>query len=398
MRGEGHMQKSWKIANRASDGVRSVRILSWTLLGVGAAALVTSIVYVSLILAFVALSLVFWGALLLYVQPEEYVRKRLLDSTLTPSLENLSQIIEELDYKGEAVYLPPRYFEDPRASKLYIPKEKKGKLPTPESVIKNKPRLLMENPKGLLLTPPGAEMAELFEETLGTNFTKQDLAYLQQNLPKLLIEDLEIAEDLEIDIGNSQEDKEMTDSTPITIHVKMTNPILQSIWEKNRGFSHILEKIGSPTLSAIACALTKTIGEPISIQAIQVTEHGRIIEADYRVLETTIPPEQPGKTQIETLEPIESSPSSLLNRASLLLIAIGSVILIYLGWLTWYDTTTWGKNLFRIFFGSRTGESLDLGIGMRVVYYFVIGLALLLSGVITFAQRRQSRSDAQSQM
>jgi len=39
--------------------------------------------------------------------------------------------------------------------------------------------------------------------------------------------------------------------------------------------------------------------------------------------------------------------------------------------------TTWNKSLALIFFGSRTGEAISLGIGMEVIHYFLIGIILL---------------------
>jgi hypothetical protein len=78
----------------------------------------------------------------------------------------------------------------------------------------------------------------------------------------------------------------------------------------------------------------------------------------------------------------------LLNLSGLVLAAFGLIILAWVGWLTWYDTTTWGKDIAQIFFGSRTGEAISLGIGMKVIYYFSIGLALFLLGLFTFLRRR----------
>ncbi len=76
------------------------------------------------------------------------------------------------------------------------------------------------------------------------------------------------------------------------------------------------------------------------------------------------------------------------NLAGSLLTAFGSIILAWVGWLTWYDVTVWNKDLFLIFFGSRTGEAISLGIGMKVIYYFLIGLALLVPGLCSFLRRR----------
>ena len=71
----------------------------------------------------------------------------------------------------------------------------------------------------------------------------------------------------------------------------------------------------------------------------------------------------------------------LPNLAGLLLVAFGSITLVWVGQLTWHDITVWGKDITLVFFGSRTGENISLGIGMKVIHYFLIGLALLLSGL-----------------
>lgn len=388
--------KEKKPETRTTHKLRLVKATSRTILGVGAAVLIASVIYVSQILAFIGLSLVFWGALLLYIQPEEYTKKALLDATALTSLATLNQIMQELNYKGKAIYLPPKYLKDPEANKIYIPKQKDGKPPTPELILKHQSQFFIKNPQGILLTPPGAQLTKLFEKTLETSFTKTDLQYLQENMPKLFVEDLEIAEDIEIETKNRKAAKEITDPVSLigtardTIHVKITNSILQGIWKEDRKLSYICGTIGCPICSAIACALTKATGKPITIERIQPSEDGKIIEADYRVLETTEPQEQVGKALAETSEVIERHPSRLSKVASLILIAFGSTILAWIGWLTWYDMTTWGKDLALILFGSRTGEAISLGTGMKVIYYLLIGLTSLVIGLVTFVRRRRS--------
>lgn len=78
------------------------------------------------------------------------------------------------------------------------------------------------------------------------------------------------------------------------------------------------------------------------------------------------------------------------NLPSLILIALGSITLVWVGWLIWYDATTWGhiKSFALIFFSSRTGEAIGLGIGMKIFDYFLLGLALSLSGLFIFLRRR----------
>jgi len=118
-----------------------------------------------------------------------------------------------------------------------------------------------------------------------------------------------------------------------------------------------------------------------------VTEDGKTIEANFRLLE---------KIETEAFKAEVRPPAAmgrfLLNFGSLFLTASGLVILAWVCWLTLYDATMWGKDLYLIFFGSRTGEAMSLGIGMRVIHYFLIGLALVLSGLLTFLRRKRSRT------
>jgi uncharacterized membrane protein len=152
----GNNQRNPK--TRTNHKANLIKAATWAFIGIGSLALFTSIVYVSSILSFIGLGLIFWGALLLYIQPEEYTKKALLDATVIPSLETLNQIIHELDYKGKGIYLPPKYLKDPEASKVYISKQKDGKLPKPELILKYENQLFFENPQGILLTPPGAQL------------------------------------------------------------------------------------------------------------------------------------------------------------------------------------------------------------------------------------------------
>ena len=71
--------------------------------------------------------------------------------------------------------------------------------------------------------------------------------------------------------------------------------------------------------------------------------------------------------------------------------ALGSSALTWVGQLTLYDMTTWKKDIPRIFFSSRTAEYLfpTLGIDMRVIHYFLIGLTLLLLGSVVLLRTRR---------
>jgi hypothetical protein len=246
-----------------------------TLIVTGAVALATSVIYTSLILALIGLGLVFWGIIFAYIRTEEYVKKALLDATIPLQLVTLNEIVQLMECEGNAIYLPPKYLSDPQANKAYIPKQKGAKLPTPNETQELDPRLsisFIENPAAVLLTPPGAELTNLFEKVLKTNFTRTDLQHLQKNLPKLLIEDLEIAKNFKMEAENNIIRVKIEDSVYNAPKMGAEKPANTSTFY-------------SPLSNSIACALAKTTGKPIIIENQQTSEDGRDMTIEYRILE-----------------------------------------------------------------------------------------------------------------
>jgi hypothetical protein len=79
---------------------------------------------------------------------------------------------------------------------------------------------------------------------------------------------------------------------------------------------------------------------------------------------------------------------TLTNLTVLFLTVAGSIILLWVGQLTWHDITVWSKDIGPTFFGSRTGENISLGIGITLIHYYLIGLALLLAAVVLFIRKK----------
>ena len=90
------------------------------------------------------------------------------------------------------------------------------------------------------------------------------------------------------------------------------------------------------------------------------------------------------QSQISKLGLTRLSPNIIF----LSLVASGAIVLGWIGWLTWIDIAEWSKDVGTIFFGSRTGEGISLGIGMAVIHYFVIGMSLLALGLFLFLRKR----------
>jgi len=269
----------------------SSKLIGYILLVFGTLSLIFAVFYEHVILAFIGLGLTFWGALLLFIRSEKYVKEKLLSSTTLPTLTDINRIFAELEYQGKGIYLPPKYFKNPETSKVYMTQNKNTNLPTPEEIQQQENELFLTNPEAALITPPGYSLSKLFEKTLGKSFTKTDLEYLQQNLPKIFIEDLEIAENLEIQIEPSKAAEKVADSVSLIhlkhdiIHVKITNAIYKDLCKEARKLSHICGTIGCPICSAIACAITKASGKPVTIEKTECTENGKVMEAHYKILE-----------------------------------------------------------------------------------------------------------------
>lgn len=70
------------------------------------------------------------------------------------------------------------------------------------------------------------------------------------------------------------------------------------------------------------------------------------------------------------------------------LVISGLFTLAWVGQLTWNDIVVWNKGIIEIFFGSRTGENISLGIGIKVIHYLLLGLTLCFSGLATFLHGR----------
>jgi hypothetical protein len=257
----------------------------------GGISLLISINYDSSILAFVGLGLIFWGAILLYIKPEEYVRERLLEAVTTPSLITLNQIIQELGYKGDTIYLPPRCFTNPDNIKMLVSKYKYSTVPTLEQMQPYENQPIARTTQGLLVTPSGIELSTLLEEELGKSFIQTDLESLKQNLPGLFIEKLEIAQNLELQTENNISKTKKSNSGPLTqlktttIHAIMTRPIYGEMIKQAEESSQVAGLIGGPICSAIAIALTKATGKPVRITNIKSSEDGNVIEASYEIVE-----------------------------------------------------------------------------------------------------------------
>jgi len=229
------------------------------------------------VLAFIGLSLVFWGALFFLIMPVSYVKSSLLYATAISSYTTIELIIKDLKYNIKGYYIPsypkdvylPEHLEGLKEMKVFISANDDIELPSIEQIAES--RFILENPKSMLLTPPGLGLVDQFEKELRVDFTKIDLEELFEILPKIVLEDLQLAKEVVLEAEENQVHLSMMDSIFKDLHYKAD---LQSVWF-----------LGSPLVSAIACAIAKTTGKIVTIQEYKINQHSDTIEVSYNLIE-----------------------------------------------------------------------------------------------------------------
>ena len=238
----------------------------------GALSLIFAILNNSQILAFIGLGLTFWGALFFFVRPIKYVKSSLLDSTAISSYSTIDRIIKDLKYKGKSYYIPPYPKE------VYLPEHLKGLknmivfisadsgpgIPSIEEMAKS--GFLLENPKGICVAPPGLGLLTQFEKELRTDITKLDLKELCETLPPIILENFQLAKEIEMKTEKNQ------------VHLKIFDSIYTNLYGREQNLKSV-HFLGCPLISAITCAIAKTTGKIVTIYRDNVSPDGQTIEA-----------------------------------------------------------------------------------------------------------------------
>lgn len=241
----------------------------YVFLGFAILALTLSIIYQNTILTFIGLSLSLWGGLLLYVRPEGYVKKEVMESMSTSSLEAIDQITSELNLEGAAVYVPfqrelyLKYNLGFQNEFVYISKKN---VETRDMII----QAFMQNGEGLRLSPTGLGLADLIQEKSGRDFQNLDLDSLADVLPPIITRELGIAEEFEMRVEENK------------ARIRITKPITQKFCKET---SHLSPNVGCPICSSIACILTRTTIKPLTIEKCLIRNN--TIEAQFHIFELT---------------------------------------------------------------------------------------------------------------
>ena len=216
-------------------------LFATVLLGVGL--LAVSAFYPSSSLAIVGTGIISLGAVLLYVTPVKHVPLTLLNASAEVAVANIERLISDLNLTERGIYLPPKDLKkDPIL--VFI-------SATASDEINEKP--LTDEKTGVLVTPPGAALASLFEKELGLPFTNTDLKQILNKLQRLLVEDMGLAESAEIQVQGN------------TITLEIVGSVLDEICRKTDSQPKTHMQVGCLLSSAFACTLAKVTEKPVTI-------------------------------------------------------------------------------------------------------------------------------------
>ena len=247
-----------------------IHLSTFPLLAVGLFFIALSIYNGLSIFAIIGTSLLFWSSILLYIRPSRLIPITYLTTSTATAMSNIERLLTQLQTTKKGIYLPPKNLQDIESSLVYLPKTPKQDLPQnrePQTT------LFCEEDKGLLLTPPGAVLTKLYEQTAGTSFLKADFTYIQTKIPELLTEKLEIAENVEIEKENNK----------ITINI--TGNIFQDDCRESQKCPQAHYAVGCLLSSSLACVLAKAIGKPVTIESEEHQEDKKQTKIEYRVME-----------------------------------------------------------------------------------------------------------------
>lgn len=246
------------------------RISKFTMLIIGLLLITISAVYPSSFLAIFGTALIFWAIILHYIAPEKRVPLSFVTAS-TSNNENIERLLNYFALTQKGIYLPPQNLKNMESSLIFIPKSADAKLPNSEEITD---LLFCKGDKGLLLGPPGLGLSELFEKELNVSFTKTDLKFLQLNLPKLFIEYLEIADEIELSAEGN------------IITVEVSGSIFNAECEKANQYPRVHGQVGCLLSSALACVLAKAIGKPIVISNEVSNNESNSVSIQFLVMET----------------------------------------------------------------------------------------------------------------
>ena len=204
---------------------------------------------------------IFIGLYAIFIITEKTIPKKLDDAQLLSNMELLYSLTNNLDLKGNGLYIPAGGSLSKERVFIPVQEEEKYNLPAldDEMVFVTG---TSGSSLGVVFVPPGLGLLELYEKEMGIKIENIDIDELEQNL-QIMIYGLGLIKDLSI----KREDNKF-------IRVKIKHSAYQDICEKIKNRGKICRQTCCPICSSILCAITRSLGKKVRIQKVDIKDNG----------------------------------------------------------------------------------------------------------------------------
>jgi hypothetical protein len=234
---------------------------------VGGITLVVSVFVFNAVGALAGLAMIFWGIVLLLVTTTPYVKAEAIGPSFEGQRQAIRQFIGVTGRNLKATYLPPRSFEEASADSVLLTGE--GESEAPVGANRPSSKLLT----GIRMPPSGVGLVKYYQSKTESNFLGVDLQYIKMTLPKLLTEDLELAQSVEVNFDGD------------VVGVATIGAKFYRICESMSDSADSENSLACPFHSSFAIVLARATGKPITIESIDRMNDGRTIRATYKIRE-----------------------------------------------------------------------------------------------------------------
>ncbi len=241
----------------------------------GVLTLISSIFYVSSFFAIVGFSLTFWGTILLYIIPTRSNLALLVSAAAQPGSASIERILSQKGLVQKGIYLSKDFinsnpgifkkligFEKTESTIVFVPEESHASEDTDYSVG-------VSIKAGIYFIPPGGALCAFFEQQIGKSFSNIPLKEFGATMENVLIKRLKLGESANIRIGEN------------TVKIQIVKSLFERTCQETDNQPKTHKQLGCLLSSAIACALTKVIGQPVVIKNETRNPQSRITEITY---------------------------------------------------------------------------------------------------------------------
>jgi hypothetical protein len=203
---------------------------------------------------------IFIGLFAIMVITEKSIPKKINDAMLLSSMELLNSITENLDLKGNGLYIPAGGSLTKERVFIPVKEEENYNLPTLDNdtvfVTGTSGSSL-----GVVFIPPGLGLLDLYEREIDIKIENTDIDELEKDL-QIMINGLGLIKDLSIK-------RESDIFIKLIIMQSAYNNICKGI-KKDK--DTLCRQTGCPICSSILCAITRSIGKKIRIEQVDIND------------------------------------------------------------------------------------------------------------------------------